>query len=93
MNVQTNSILNLSSEVQGLIDELHKRAPDDRTFDQVGIINSHTIIRDYVDNNEIGVAVEHLLYVITESNIEFPEKKKAAVVAAAKDLGIKVKSL
>lgn len=73
---QTNSavkcILGAADNAQRLIVELHQLDPGRETFEQVGFLNGREIIKDYIDHNEWGLALEHLLYMIHESDISFP---------------------
>jgi len=57
---------------QELIDELYRNNPANETFEQVGILNGKEIVNDFIDHGELGVALDHLLYMIHESDIQFP---------------------
>ena len=65
-------ILGAADNAQKLIVELHRRDRDNETFEQVGFLNGREIVKDYIDHNEWGLAWEHLLYMIHESDISFP---------------------
>jgi hypothetical protein len=56
---------------QRLIRELHERDPENETFSQVGLLDGEETIIDYLSHNEWGIAFEHLLYMIHESDIGF----------------------
>ena len=60
-----------TSEVQSLIRELHERDPNNETFSQVGILNGGETVAEYLIHNEFGVALDHLLYMIHESDIRY----------------------
>ncbi len=66
-------IIRLAETAQRLITELHINEPDNETFEQTGIINGFTIIKEFIDTDEVGLALEHLLYMIYESDIFYPE--------------------
>jgi hypothetical protein len=53
------------------IHELHQTQPDNETFSQVGLLDGRDTVFDYLSHNEVGVALEHLLYMIHESDIAF----------------------
>ena len=73
MNV-TKQIAELSIEVQNLLNALHAEQPDNETFDQEGMLNGSQFIQEYLDQGEFGVAIEHLLYMIYESDIIYPNE-------------------
>lgn len=53
------------------IHELHHMDPDNKTFSQVGLLDGRDTVFDYLSHNELGLALEHLLYMIHESDIAF----------------------
>ena len=59
------------------------------TFEQVGILDGHEMIRDFVDRNEWGLALEHLLYIIHESAIVFPADDLENLYSIASRNGIR----
>jgi len=89
MNKYKNEIIELSNTAQALITELHENEPNSETFEQVGIINGAEIINDYISNGELGVALEHLLYMVHESGISFPEEASNKLNLIVKELNIK----
>ncbi len=62
--------------------ELHRSRPSDPTFEQVGFLDGRDTVLDYLDHGELGVALQHLLYMIHEANISFP----AAVLHTLHDI-------
>ena len=54
-----------------LIHELHQVDPANETFSQVGLLDGRDTVFDYLSHNELGVALDHLLYMIHESDIVF----------------------
>jgi hypothetical protein len=74
---------------QVLINELYKNDPKNETFEQAGIINGREIVNDYFSHGEPEIALEHLLYMIHESEITFPSKALKKLHLMAKEYGIK----
>jgi hypothetical protein len=52
-------------------------------------LDGREIIRDYVEHNEWGVAFEHLLYMIHESEIDFPDDELRELHSIAKLNGLR----
>lgn len=88
MNELNRREIELAGRAQQLIDELHARAPDDETFTQFGILDGAQIVRDYVWHAELGCAVDHLLYVVHESNIPFPRSDVRDLHEIAATIGV-----
>ena len=74
---------------QNTIQELHHRDPNDETLTQVGLLNGQDIIHDFLSHNELGAALEHLLYMIHESNITFDMNRVVRLHDIAKSYGIR----
>mgnify|MGYP001825399768 CR=1 FL=1 len=74
---------------QSLISELHRANPNDETFDQVGILDAKTIVTDYLDYGEPELALKHLLYIVHESNIDFPASDLNELHSIVKQLGVR----
>lgn len=70
-NPNIAKLLEATDKAQGLINDLHQADPANATFKQTGILDGREIIQDYIEHNEWGVALEHLLYMIHESEITF----------------------
>ncbi len=66
-----------------LIHELKQRDPDNSTFDQVGLLGGRTIALEYLQYGEVGLALEHLLYMIHEADIGFPRERVVQLHAMA----------
>ena len=73
---------------QSLINDLYKRDPDNETFEQNGILNGQEIVQDFIDNQEHGIAIEHLLYIVHESDISFPKTELEKLHSLANKCGI-----
>ena len=89
MNKYKNEIIGLCNTAQTLIAELYKNEPNSEAFEQVGIINGAEIVNDYISNGELGVALEHLLYMVYESGISFPEEDLNKLLLIVSELNIK----
>ncbi len=62
-----------SSEIaQSLISDLFQKDPDNVTFEQVGLIDGHETVLNFIRHGEQGCALDHLLYMVHESDIVFP---------------------
>jgi len=87
-NPNIEKLLEATDKAQGLINDLHQADPANATFEQTGILDGREIIQDYVEHNEWGVAFEHLLYMIHESEIAFPSEELDELHAIASRNGI-----
>jgi len=70
----TQIITELANKIQNLINELFSREPDNKTFEQEGMLNGSKIVQEYLDEGEYGIAVEHLLYIVYESDVVSPNE-------------------
>ena len=68
------AISKLAGEIQNLVDNLHSNEPNNKTFEQLGFIDGSNIVKEYVDEGEYGLAIEHLLYMVYESDISYPDQ-------------------
>lgn len=64
-------IKDLAYEIQDKIDGLYSKQPDNETFEQEGMLNGSQIVQEYLNESELGLAIEHLLYMIYESEIDY----------------------
>lgn len=69
-----NKIVSATEIAQRLICELHLTAPTHETFEQVGLLDGQKQVLEYLQHNERGCALEHLLYMIHESDIQYPRE-------------------
>ncbi|MEO0796647.1 MAG: hypothetical protein AAFX93_15870 [Verrucomicrobiota bacterium] len=86
---QTQLIRTATILAQQLIRDLHDRDPKNPTFDQAGLMDGELTVLDYIDHNESGAALEHLLYMIHESDIDFPRGRVEAVHELAQEWKIR----
>ena len=82
-------IRHFSLLAHSLITELHAADPNDETFDQLGILDGHSQVVDFLEHDEWGLAIEHVLYMVHESNIDFPDHELKALHALAERLGVR----
>ena len=82
------SVCTRANEAQELVNILYEQDPGNATFEQAGILNGREIIQEYLDYNEWGVALEHLLYMIHESEIDFPKNALEELHSIAKSHGL-----
>ena len=62
-----------------LLHELHARDPENVSFSQVGILDGREEVLDLLKYNELGCALDHLLYMVEESEIVFPADRLRAL--------------
>jgi hypothetical protein len=84
----SKKIRSFSLTAQSLITDLHNVNPRDETFNQLGILDGHSKVTDFLDHNERGLALEHVLYMVHESNIIFPGDELKALHSLAERLGV-----
>jgi hypothetical protein len=81
-------ITSAAAIAQQLILELHDTDPENKTFEQVGLLDGQNIIEDFIDNGEWGCALDHLLYMVHESTILFPRGTMLRLHEIARSYGI-----
>ena len=88
IDLDINKITAAVELAQKLIDDLYDEDPNGNTFTQRGFLDGKQIVLDYIEHNEFGCAVMHLLYMIHESEIDFPMQIKKEVHQIAKNNNI-----
>ena len=86
-----SQILEAAEEVQTQLDELYRRTPEpppDSPLDQAGLRDGATIVRDYLEHGEAGLAFEHLIYMIREPDLQLSEASRHKVRKAGETLGL-----
>ncbi|MBX3265375.1 MAG: hypothetical protein KF831_01580 [Acidobacteria bacterium] len=89
-NPDITKLLAAANKAQGLIDDLRQADLSNATFEQAGLLDGSEIIRDYVEENEWGLAVEHLFYKIYEGEIDFPADELNELYSIAIRNGIQI---
>jgi hypothetical protein len=63
----------LTNDIQELINielmKFNNKPPKDHTLSQGGFYDGSEIVNDYIDHNECGIALEHLLYMASEGEV------------------------
>lgn len=72
--VKTIQIREIIGKIQSRIDELYSKEPNNKTFQQEGMINGSKIVQSYLHESEFGITIEHLLYMVYESDIVYPNE-------------------
>jgi hypothetical protein len=83
-------ILSATEEAQGLLDELYRQTPEPASgsaLDQAGLRDGASIIRDYLEHGEAGLAFEHLIYMIIEPGLHLSEESCRKIRKAGQALG------
>lgn len=65
-------IIEIARSVQAKLDALYRSVGNPEpgsALDQAGLRDGSSIVEDFVSHGETGLAVEHLLYMITEPDI------------------------
>ena len=71
VNNDKRIIDDLACKIQNQIHNLHLKEPNNEIFDQEGILNGYSIVKEYIDEGEYAIAIEHLLYMVYESDISY----------------------
>ena len=88
MTEYSEIVKQLSHVAQVRINELHGREPSNGTFEQVGLLNGQELVLEFLNNAELALAMEHLLYMVHESGISFPIDDLQTLHSLASDLDI-----
>ena len=82
-------IRHFSSIEHSLITEMHAANPNDESFDQLGILGDDSITASFLEHGEWGLAIEHLLYIVHESNLVIPDDELTELHALAERRSIR----
>ena len=86
-----HELLSLAAHVQGLVNLEFERVdgrPEPGTaLAQAGLKDGLATVTDYLQHNETGVALHHLLYMVTETEVELAEPYKTRLAKLARRLG------
>lgn len=89
MKTMISKIQKAAEIAQLLITALHESDPGHVTFEQVGLLDGQSIVNEYIYQGEWELAIEHVLYMIHESEIQFPRDLMLELHAIAKTYGVK----
>lgn len=84
------AIVAAAIEAQAAIDQKLGSCPDiaGTAFDQAGLKDGLQIVREYVDADEAGVALDHLRYMIEETGILISAPTRAALDDVCRGLNV-----
>lgn len=92
LEITDNKILQAADAVQILIDlEFQKvaDAPLPRSpLAQAGLRNGRDVVADYLHHGEAGLALEHLAYMVYETEVLITETTKVQIIDAAIAMGM-----
>ena len=84
-------ILGATEEAQALLDELYRKTPErapGSALDQAGLRDGVSVVRDYLEHGEAGLAFEHLIYMIIEPRLQLTEESCRRIRKAGQALGL-----
>lgn len=70
------------------ISRLHSEQPSHPGFEQLGMLNGQALVTEYVEHQELGLAVEHLLYMVHEMGADWPRKDVSELDELARRVGV-----
>lgn len=86
-------IIRLASEIQSLVDDEFRKCNDiplpDSALDQAGLRDGKEVVINYVNFNEFGLAVEHLIYMVSETGIDLTPQTRNELQEVADRMRIK----
>ena len=81
-------IASWADTVQRLLHDLYDIDPGNPTFEQAGLLDGKDTVDEFLVHNELGCALEHLLYMIHESEVEVDRAIIDSVHLVVAELGI-----
>lgn len=85
-------ILAVASEAQQRIDDALARMTrseiEGTRFDQAGLRDGFKIVEDYLRVGELGVAFDHLLYMVIETDLTLAASSVLVIEQTAAELGL-----
>lgn len=88
MHFPIQQIAYFAGIASGLMLELNTREPKNETFQQTGMLDGGLVIDEYLNAGEWGLATQHLLYMVYESEIEFDSSHLKELEQIARQFGI-----
>jgi hypothetical protein len=64
---------------------------EDHTLASLGLKDGHKIVKDYIEHGELGLAFEHLVYMIDEPSLTVSKNCFNLITQAGKSLGMQEK--
>ncbi|MEM8720763.1 MAG: MafI family immunity protein [Cyanobacteria bacterium P01_G01_bin.39] len=95
MDIELNrELVAVAEYVQTLInleyERIDSKAKLKGAFDQLGLRNGAEVVKDYLEHGEVGIAWEHLLYMVKETNVQLSEDYLKRLSSLAKTLNTKL---
>jgi hypothetical protein len=56
---------------------------DNHPLAQAGLVDGHTVVLDYLEHNEAGLAYDHLIYMVVEADLKLSKRCKSAIMRIA----------
>jgi hypothetical protein len=84
------AIRRAASEAQAELDRLYAAGTPTvgSALDQLGLRDGMAIVEDFLDHGEMGLALEHLLYMVNEPSLHLSPQSRADIAQAASSLGL-----
>ena len=84
-----------SAEIQDLVDQeftkVNYNPLPGSNLDQAGLKGGKEIVMDYLNHGELGIALEHLIYMVEETDVRVQKETMKKIIKASKELGIETK--
>lgn len=82
-------ILRAAQEAQALLDRAYAAGKPESgsALVQCGLRDGLAIVRDYLAHGEVGVALDHLLYMVNEPSLPISAQSRADISCVAQILG------
>ncbi len=87
-------LLSATSEAQQLLDAefaaVSHSPISGSALDQCGLRDGESIVREYIEHNEFGLAIEHLSYMVGETGIVLSKEHRDKLRLAASIMNIEI---
>ena len=87
-------VLASARTIQRRLDELYEAvdgSPEPGSaLDQAGLRDGLDIVEEYLRHGELGIAVEHVVYMVVESELELPKSELHALASLCSAHGVEV---
>ena len=95
LNQTGESIARAAEEAQRLLDvqfaECDDQPPPGSALNQAGLRNGKEIVMEYLSHGEEGIALEQVIYMVTETGIDLSQEARKQIRKAASAMGMKVR--
>ena len=87
-----HELIAVAEYVQSLINLEYERVgwePEPNSaLDQAGLREGKDVVKDYLEHGEAGIAFDHLLYMVKETNVQLSEVYSTRLSTIAKKFGV-----